>query len=73
MILSFLESDVPGTSTTRAFAVVADIRFAGASNAVSSDKTVFRLRKRIPEIRLTTISLLHSAVLELRKCRSNRQ
>ena len=49
------------------------VRFAAASNAVSPDKALLGLHKRIPEILLTTVALLHSAVLELRKCRSNCQ
>jgi hypothetical protein len=48
------------------------VRFVAASNAVSPDKALLGLHKRIPEILLTTVALLHSAVLELRKCRSNR-
>src|SRR5438552_2202759 len=69
MILSSLESDTPyerlrggGRNT---------VRFAAASNAVSPDKALLGLHKRIPEILVTTVALLHSAVLELRKCRSN--
>ena len=48
------------------------VRFAAASNAVSLDKALPGLRKRIPEILPTAVALLHSAVLELRKCRLNR-
>jgi hypothetical protein len=74
MILSSLESDMLGTLDYERLRGGGrnTVRFAAASNAVSPDKALLGLRKRIPEILLTTVASLHSAVLEFRKCRSNR-